>query len=162
MKIIEATIEDIPVIYDLANRIWKVHYPAIISREQIDYMLEKMYSKAALEEQLNTGHRFFILTTDEHPAGYLSYSHNGDGAYFLHKLYVDTGYHQKGMGRYLLNEVFDKIPTIKTLRLTVNRKNYTAINFYFKMGFIIEEVKDFDIGNGYEMNDFVMLKNYTS
>ncbi|MBK9319647.1 MAG: GNAT family N-acetyltransferase [Bacteroidetes bacterium] len=99
-----------------------------------------------------------MLTTDEHPAGYLSYSHNGEGAYFLHKLYVDTGYHQKGMGRYLLNEVFDKIPTIKTLRLTVNRKNYTAINFYFKMGFIIEEVKDFDIGNGYEMNDFVMLK----
>ncbi|MBK9319648.1 MAG: hypothetical protein IPM91_13085 [Bacteroidetes bacterium] len=58
MKIIEATIEDIPVIYELADRIWKVHYPAIISMEQIDYMLEKMYSKAALEEQFNTGHRF--------------------------------------------------------------------------------------------------------
>ena len=43
------------------------------------------------------------------------------------------------------------------VRLTVNRKNFKAINFYFKQGFIIEEVKDFDIGNNYEMNDFIML-----
>ena len=47
---------------------------------------------------------------------------------------------------------------IKTIRLTVNRKNHIAINYYFKNGFMIEEVKDFDIGDGYEMNDFVMLK----
>ncbi|MBK7966419.1 MAG: hypothetical protein IPK10_14825 [Bacteroidetes bacterium] len=41
--------------------------------------------------------------------------------------------------------------------MTVNRTNLKAINFYFKKGFTIEEVKDFDIGNNYFMNDFVML-----
>jgi len=44
------------------------------------------------------------------------------------------------------------------LRLQVNRQNYKAVNFYFKMGFIIESVGDFDIGGGYFMNDFVMVR----
>ena len=43
------------------------------------------------------------------------------------------------------------------LRLTVNRQNFKSINFYFKNGFKIEQVADFDIGNGYVMNDFVMV-----
>jgi hypothetical protein len=45
------------------------------------------------------------------------------------------------------------------LKLTVNRKNFKAINFYFKNGYIIESVEDFDIGESYLMNDFVMVKN---
>jgi len=47
----------------------------------------------------------------------------------------------------------------RPIRLQVNRKNYKAINFYFKNGFTIESVGDFDIGGGYYMNDFVMIKN---
>ena len=39
----------------------------------------------------------------------------------------------------------------------VNRMNYKAVNFYFKSGFTIEKVADFDIGDGYFMNDFVMI-----
>jgi ribosomal protein S18 acetylase RimI-like enzyme len=42
--------------------------------------------------------------------------------------------------------------------LTVNRQNFKAINFYFKNGFVIDEVADFEIGNGFVMNDFVMKK----
>ena len=44
-----------------------------------------------------------------------------------------------------------------TVRLTVNRQNFKSVNFYFKNGFTIERVADFDIGNGYVMNDFVMM-----
>jgi len=51
----------------------------------------------------------------------------------------------------------NELPEINTIRLTVNRSNYKTINFYFKFGFIIEEVKDFDIGNNYYMNDFIMI-----
>jgi RimJ/RimL family protein N-acetyltransferase len=44
------------------------------------------------------------------------------------------------------------------IKLTVNRQNFKSINFYFKNGFKIEKVEDFDIGNGYWMNDFIMVK----
>jgi ribosomal protein S18 acetylase RimI-like enzyme len=49
------------------------------------------------------------------------------------------------------------LTSAQSIRLTVNRENYKAINFYFKLGFKIEKVADFDIGQGYVMNDFVML-----
>ena len=49
------------------------------------------------------------------------------------------------------------VASIEKLRLTVNRQNFKSINFYFKNGFKIDHVEDFDIGNGYVMNDFVML-----
>jgi len=33
-----------------------------------------------------------------------------------------------------------------------------AKNFYEKLGFVVIEEKDFDIGNGHFMNDYVMEK----
>jgi hypothetical protein len=53
--------------------------------------------------------------------------------------------------------ILKMFPESKAMRLQVNRKNYKSINFYFKMGFVIEEVADFDIGDGYLMEDFVMV-----
>lgn len=153
----EALPAEIPIIHSLARKIWIDHYPAIISMEQIEYMLEMMYSEVALQKQLSEGHRFFILEEEKKDVGYLSFSHQGDGNYFLHKLYIDTKQHRKGFGNFFFDDVFNRLENLKTIRLTVNRKNLKAINYYFKKEFTIEEVKDFDIGNGFVMNDFVML-----
>ncbi len=158
----KATEDDIPLINSLAQKIWRLHYPSIISLEQIEYMLEKMYSTEALSQQLLDGHHFEFCFTDKKPIGYCSYSRQENENYFLHKMYIDTTQHHKGIGTWFFKQVFGKINDIKNLRLTVNRKNHTAINFYFKNGFIIEEVKDFDIGKGFWMNDFVMLKKYSN
>jgi diamine N-acetyltransferase len=159
IKFKKAELSDIPIIHELAEKIWRKHYPDIISNEQIDYMLLKMYSQNSLKEQFEEGHQFMMILMDDKPLGYLSFSNKGGGNYFLHKFYIDTGQHRKGLGKLLFDFSFSKIPDIKTIRLTVNRKNYTAINYYFKNGFNIEEVKDFDIGNGFMMNDFVMVKS---
>jgi ribosomal protein S18 acetylase RimI-like enzyme len=66
--------------------------------------------------------------------------------------------HRRGIGAGALHEVVKYYPKAQRMRLQVNRQNYTAINFYFKLGFTIERVADFDIGHGFFMNDFVMLK----
>ncbi len=121
-------------------------------------MLEMMYSVDALRQQMLDGHQFFLASIDNQPVGYLSYSKKSEGNYFLHKFYVDTDIHRKGIGSQFFDGVFSSLTDMKTLRLTVNRKNYKAINFYFRKGFIIEEVADFDIGNNYFMNDFIMLR----
>ena len=63
-----------------------------------------------------------------------------------------------GLGGWILGALTPEMPGLRELRLQVNRQNFKAINFYFKMGFVIECVADFDIGDGYFMNDFVMLK----
>lgn len=160
MQVREAQRSDIPIIHELARKIWMAHYPSIISMEQIEYMLEKMYNEEALNQQLTDGHHFFILSDDKTDLGYLSFSQPEEGNYFLHKFYIDTQHHRKGLGHFFFDSVFNSIPDLKTIRLNVNRTNIKAINFYFKKGFTIEEVKDIDIGNNYYMNDFQML--YTS
>ena len=150
--------EELPLVQKLAHEIWNAYYPAIISQDQIDYMLNKMYSLASLEEQFDKGHQFYLLTVENNSAGFLSISNDNNGNFFIHKLYVLTSLHQKGLGSYLLEGVMKMLTNCKSFRLTVNRKNIQAINFYFRKKFIIEKAEDFDIGNGYVMNDFVMMR----
>ena len=158
VEIRKATKIDLEVIHQLASSIWRKHYPGIISNEQIDYMLEKMYSAESLLQQLKDGHYFYLAIENQEPIGYYSHSETTPGKYFLHKLYIQTDIQRKGTGQLLLNHLISLLPDAHEIRLTVNRKNLKAIKFYFKNGFIIEEVKNFDIGNGYLMEDFVMLK----
>ena len=153
-----ATVNDVEVITLMAQKIWRIHYPSIITNAQIEYMLEMMYSQQALLKQMREeNHCFHLCIANDVVAGYCSHSNQGNGNYFLHKFYVDTTLHHRGIGSWFFKEVFDSIHDLQNLRLTVNRKNYSAINFYFKNGFIIEEVKDFAIGNGFWMQDFIMI-----
>lgn len=158
MVIRKATSDDIPEISRLAAEIWWAVYPDIITNEQIEFMLDKMYSASSLLQQLESGHQFFIAEENHKPVGYYSFSEKETGKYFLHKLYIKTNVHRKGSGHILVNHLVNSLPANSELRLTVNRRNYKAINFYFKNGFVIEEVADFDIGNGFFMEDFVMIK----
>lgn len=153
-----ATPEDVDDIAQLADKIWKVHYPSIISIEQIEYMLNKMYSSEALLKQMELGHVFTLVYLNNLPLGYVSISTNDNKNYFLNKFYILVDEHKKGIGSELFNYLLNKIKDAETIKLTVNRQNYKAINFYFKNGFTIKEIADFDIGNGYFMNDFVMIK----
>lgn len=153
-----ATENDIPLIAALAHEIWHKHYPDIITPDQITYMLEKMYSGQSLSEQMNDGHQFYLVYEKEMPLGFLSVRKEDDGNFFLHKFYIRTENHKKGVGSALFNHVLKQLPKGKIITLTVNRQNYKSVNFYFKHRFYIDQVADFDIGNGYVMNDFVMKK----
>jgi ribosomal protein S18 acetylase RimI-like enzyme len=153
----KAKSEDIPLITSLAHKIWKAYYPAIITNEQIDYMLDKFYSTTSLDEQMNDGQDFYLINSDGTSVGYLSVAQQNQGDYFLNKFYIDPNEHRKNIGENTFLLLLDLLPDLKTMRLTVNRSNFKSINFYFKLGFIIKEVKDFDIGNNYFMNDFIMI-----
>lgn len=158
IKYKHADLKDIPVIRELAIKTWNQHYPGIISQEQIDYMLENLHSFESLNEQMKKAIEFSIALVNNIPAGFGAISSTDQKNYFLHKLYVLKELKIKGLGTGLFNFIINDKQGMEYLRLQVNRKNYTAINFYFGKGFTIEEVKDFDIGNGFSMDDFVMVK----
>src|SRR5439155_13935203 len=44
--------EHLPEIAALAQIIWRAHYPGIISNEQIEYMLARMYDCSVMEAEL--------------------------------------------------------------------------------------------------------------
>jgi RimJ/RimL family protein N-acetyltransferase len=122
-------------------------------------MLEKIYSKESLIEQIySKKHQFYLVLLNEMPVGFISISFENEADLWIHKFYISQDYQGNGIGKTVFCELLKIINEPKQIRLTVNRQNYKSINFYFKLGFKIEKVADFDIGNGYFMNDFVMLK----
>mgnify|MGYP000938605409 CR=1 FL=1 len=153
-----ASSDDAALIFELAKQIWNDHYIHIITQEQIDYMLDWMYSSKSLIEQMNEkGHQFYLIqNADGKYIGFIAFS-GKEGDYFIHKFYISTDKQAKGIGTAVFEQFKSFIGDIKTIRLTVNRKNFKSINFYFKNGFIIEKVEDFDIGHGWLMEDFVMI-----
>ena len=62
MEILKAELTDLPRIAVLAEKIWKEYYTTIISMEQINYMLEWMYSTPVLSQQQQNGHEFYLLS----------------------------------------------------------------------------------------------------
>ena len=157
VKLAKAALSDLPTISQLASKIWNHYYPAIISQAQIDYMLHAMYDLPNLREQTEVKkHQFYLIKLLEKTVGFLSVSQAEPGHWFLHKFYLDQNLAGKNIGSISFRQLLIALePSV--VRLTVNRQNYKAINFYFKCGFKIEKVEDFDIGGGYAMNDFVMV-----
>jgi diamine N-acetyltransferase len=156
-----ATVNDIQVIQDLTEKIWRPTYQPILTPEQIEYMLEMIYSTASLHKQITElKHQFLILTDEEKPIGFAAYSTTDTpDVYKLQKIYLDFNYQGKGVGKLLLQEVTDQVKAqgANILELDVNRFNKAKL-FYEKQGFCVYKEKDTDIGHGYLMEDFVMRK----
>ncbi|OQY92683.1 MAG: hypothetical protein B6D37_13690 [Sphingobacteriales bacterium UTBCD1] len=154
-----ASATDIPLIRELTFKVWPQTYAAILSDEQIEYMLDMMYSESSLEKQMQDGARFVIAYDDQAPAGFASYQETEPGIFKLHKIYVLPSQQGKGTGKFIIDHITGKIKAqnAKALQLQVNRFN-EAKEFYEKLGFTVLYEADFDIGNGYFMNDYVMEK----
>jgi ribosomal protein S18 acetylase RimI-like enzyme len=154
-----ASLQDIPTIQETNQQIWPATYAAILSPQQIDFMLEMMYSTAALTEQMNTGHYFIIARNEENNVlGFASYSLIEKEIFKLHKLYVLPARHGDNIGKELLDFVVNDIRFMgaKALDLNVNRYNLRAIAFYHKHHFKVIKEVDINIGNDFYMNDFIM------
>ncbi len=151
--------ENLETVAKLAHHIWNIYYPPIVGQAQVDYMLERFYNLDSLKKQEAEGQLFYLIESDTKPIGFISISQKEEANYFIHKFYIDSAIQGQGFGEQTFEIIKQFICTdklINSIQLTVNRQNYKAINFYFKIGFKIKEVADFDIGNGYQMNDFVM------
>ena len=165
-----ATLEDRAFIRSVSERTWPSTYGHIISQEQIDFMLEWMYSDASLKEQFDKGHQFYIANLNGSDIGFCSVSKEVEAislneaaaatnaiAYKLNKLYVLPDAHGTGSGKALLQKAIAVAQTEggSSLFLQVNKYN-NAYTFYLKQGFIKEAEFKFDIGNGFYMDDYVM------
>ncbi len=151
---------DIQLIRELTFRIWPETYASILSQEQIDFMLEIMYSEKSLTKQMKEEGCYFIIVYDnKEPVGFASFSETAPQKWKLHKIYILTNQQGKGTGRFVIDYILHEIKKqgAESLQLQVNRYN-KAKDFYEKLGFRVIEMAYFDIGNGFFMNDFVMEK----
>lgn len=163
IEIQTATLEDFPIIQNIAHQTWPHTFSAILSADQIEYMLTMMYSLPALQQQvLEKKHVFLLAKEGELHLGYCSYELNYQftSKVKIHKIYVLPASQGKGVGKKLLNVVADIAMRTDNngLSLNVNRDN-TAVDFYQRQGFSITGQEDIDIGNGFLMEDYIMEMN---
>lgn len=163
--ITRAALADRDFIRSVSERTWPSTYGHIISQEQIDFMMNWMYSDESLATQMNTGCEFYIASIKKEDGkldavGFCSVSPE-EGAHKLNKLYVLPTAQGTGAGKALLNKSIKvaKAAGSTSLFLQVNKLN-TAYTFYLKKGFIKESEFKFDIGNGFYMDDYVMRLHF--
>lgn len=159
-----ATASELQVISEMAEVVFRHTYRKILSPEQVEFMMEWMYSLPSLNDQVRNGHVFHIITDNDLPCGYMSIGYDciedGISVFHLHKLYVMPSYQGKGLGKALFDaargyaQINRKTPYAR-MELNVNRSN-PAVGFYRKAGMRILRQGDFHIGNGFYMNDYIM------
>jgi len=159
--IIEVTSEnDIAIVEELARRIWTEHYTPIIGKDQVEYMLDKFQSKAAISLQIKSeGYLYFLLEKEGKYIGYIAVQSEGREL-FLSKIYIEASRRGKGFGKEAIQflENLARKLSLEKISLTVNKNNVKTIKAYGKMGFKNLGPVVQDIGNGFVMDDFKMEK----
>ena len=159
LKLTSVSVPDIPTVQALARKIWHDCYPGMISREQIAYMLDKMYSTRVIERELASGVFYGLAWRGSKAVGYLSYSFDQRRRELtLHKVYLLKKQQGKGFGQQLLEYVILKAQQLKakTISLRVNRNNLKAITAYLDADFVVTGTSVADIGGGFVMDDYIM------
>jgi diamine N-acetyltransferase len=159
LSIRTANTKDIELIIELAFAIWPNAYGTIISQQQIDYMLDMMYSPTSLQKQMvEDGCNFIIVNDAETPVGFASYNKIEATVWKLNKLYILPTQQGKGTGKFVIDYIVAEIKkqNAAILQLQVNKQN-KAKWFYEKLGFTVANEFVFEIGNGFVMDDYVMV-----
>ena len=153
---------DFPLLADLADRIWRAHYGAMIPMAQIEFMLAGRTTPERLSTYLGSDRRWMhLLRLDGQPAGYCSHAlTDTPGEMKLEQLYLLPELHGRGLGGLMMDLVEGHARSLgcTTLMLQVNKRNEGSLAVYRKRGFEVREAAVFDLGNGFVMDDYVMVK----
>ncbi|MGB7528370.1 GNAT family N-acetyltransferase [Sphingobacterium cellulitidis] len=157
IKIVKANKEDAELIQQLAHSIWYPTYQEILSKKQIDFMLERMYSVEAIQASMVLKSTFYLLIDDDEAVGFIGIEPKQD-LLRIEKIYLLPTTQGKGFGKLLIDFAAEEARKqgLSELELNVNRSN-NAYHFYLKQGFrVVEEV---DIPY-YEfiLDDYIMRK----
>lgn len=148
----EVTLAQVEELSAVAYEVWRESYAGIVPREQVEYMLDKFQSPAALMEQIQAGYHYYFLIYNGKISGYAGIRQDPD-CLFLSKLYVLADFRERGIASYAVQEI---AKMGRPIRLTVNRGNQRAISAYKKIGFIAVKEQQADIGDGFVMDDYIM------
>lgn len=147
---------DVPFLAAMGESIWNEHYTPIIGKAQVDYMIEKYQSEAAVRRQIaEEGYEYFFIMHEGIRAGYVGVQEN-DGLY-LSKLYVLREFRGLGIGGRVLISLMRlcRERGVSRIWLTVNRNNVNSARAYESWGMKMIREQKVDIGGGFFMDDFV-------
>lgn len=149
----------IEVVASMAQIIWHEYYHDILSQNQIKYMLETIQSEAAITKVIEDHTSiYYLLSFNEIPVGYIALNKERDSL-LLSKCYILNEHRGKGYFKQILRFVEEMAMDLGMYQidLFVNKNNKSR-EIYEHLGFKLLGDYQFDIGNGYLMDDFKMSK----
>ncbi len=141
-----------------AKDIWFEYWHSIITLGQIYYMVNRFQSEMALTEQIEReNYTYYFIVENGQKIGYFGYYPNNDHI-FLSKFYMVKDYRGKGFGKIAFEKIKEitKENNFNKIQLTVSKQNFKSHAIYEKWGFKTLHPLVTRIGNGYEMDDYLM------
>lgn len=155
-----ARLDEAEAVVDLAGRVWRAHYPGIITPQQIETMLAQRYRPVLVRQFIARGDIWLAARAEGVLVGFAHGHPLTEEDYKLDKLYVDLDWQRQGIGGKLIDALAARVvgQGFNRLVLRVNRRNQNGIQAYLKHGFTVVTIHLEDIGNGFIMDDYVMTK----
>ena len=158
--------EQIEKIAEIAAPIWHETYDCINGVASTDYMIEKFQSVPAIHRQMESEGYVYYMMLSLVQDNYIATRRYGllphkEGKMFLSKLYVSAAHRSRGLPRAAFDfvETLCQAEKLPAIYLTVNKKNFHAIEVYKYFGFHQTDAVVTDIGSGFVMNDYIMQKD---
>lgn len=157
------TQEQIDTVCRIAEVVWHLTYDPLLPPGQVEYMLDKFQSDHAVKAQMREqGYRYYLMLCGGEAAGFVGFSprYEGREEMFLSKVYILPEHRGKGAVRAAFGLVEEEARSegLPAIRLTVNKGNAHAVEVYRHYGFEVADKVQSDIGHGYIMDDFIMIK----
>ncbi|MGI6251774.1 MAG: GNAT family N-acetyltransferase [Anaerolineaceae bacterium] len=146
---------------ELAHAIWQEHFTPLLQPGQVDYMLRRYQSPAAVHQAIQQeGYRYYFLIVCEEKIGYMAVCPKGE-ILFLSKLYIKKEHRGQGYSKKALEFLQDcaRKDGHARIRLNCYRHNDRSLAVYEKLGFMITAEENADIGGGYVLDDYILEKS---
>lgn len=157
------TQEQIDSLCEIAKKVWHLTYDPLVPDGQVEYMIEQFQSDHAVKDQMeHLNYRYYMMVCDGQNAGFIGFSprYEGREEMFLSKVYLLPEFRGHGAVKaaFALVEEETRKEGLSKIRLTVNKGNTHAVEVYAHYGFETVEKVRTDIGGGFVMDDFIMVK----
>lgn len=143
-----ANCDEIRIISDLTLKALPDDFSGILSSDEIDFMLERLYSQEILQNAKESGRIYIIAKIEGKDVGVGSFIQEGPDLFFMGKIHVLPEYRENGAGSAIFQAVCAEIkklhPAPCKVELMANHSN-TALDFYKKLGLKYERDEIFDL-----------------
>lgn len=165
MRIRPVTEADLPPLADLARRTWLDAFGDSVSTDDADAEAEDTRSEEYFRAALRTD-TILVAEADGQLVGYVKFgeveipevdAEPGDGG--LHRVYVETAQHGRGIGRELVHAALShpRLQAAPRVYLQVWEENRTAVGLYESLGFRTVGTTRVTIGTNEVGEDLVMV-----
>ena len=167
LEIKKATVKDLNELQIIGRQTFSETFAAVNSEENMIKYLEESFADEKLTAELNNPNSHFYLAVLENKViGYLKLNTGNaqtekqdQNALEIERIYVAKEFHGKKVAQALYTQALQTAEQLKSsyIWLGVWEKNFRAVSFYTKNGFVQFDTHIFRLGND-EQTDLLMKK----